>query len=171
MNMKNLSYPEGCAGSCRPHCGVLAVAICADVPFETVFELIRTCSRHSGNWKGRTTGPERTGALKRLGVSYDERFHISKARYDAMRSGYPRLVNTRYQPSCTVATFAKKYADAGTTYMLRVGGHIVTVRDGLVADQSGIAPAADHRSAKQRVLGSIEILSINRNAPEREKAS
>lgn len=151
--MRELTLPTGYAAPRHePHCGVLAVAICADVPFEVAFETIKQAAGRTGNWKGRTFLRDRTGALDAFGKYFTVTRHAPRRVLQAHR--WPE----GWEPSCTLATFAKRHARPNTTYMIDVSGHTFTLRNGLIADQQGVRPYATDRLARCTVKSSTEIL-------------
>ncbi|RVU03502.1 hypothetical protein EOE18_15380 [Novosphingobium umbonatum] len=152
--MSRLAYPDGYNGSHAPHCGVLSVALCAGVSFETAWETVKAAGGYGEGWEGRTYAKDRRSALQTLNVAFVELLAVPAARYAWLKDRREDLF-----PCCTVATFAKKHARAGVTYMLNIKGHVVTLKDGLVADQGGIAPAAYHPSGKKRLQIVVEIIA------------
>lgn len=150
--MKELTLPTGYAAPCRePHCGVLAVAICADVPLETAFETIKQAAGYNGNWKGRTYLKDRTGALDTFGAYFTVTRHAPRRVLQA--HNWPE----GWAPTCTLATFAKRHAKPGVTYMIDVSGHTFTLRNGMIADQSGVRPYGASRLARCTIRSSTEI--------------
>lgn len=150
----SIRYPAGYAPRKEPHCGVLAVAIAAGVSFEDAWGTIKAQASYGASWRGRTYDADRSRALKALGASYVERFHVP-ARM--IRGTCHAVAGGRYVERCTVATFARRHAKPGVTYLLTVGGHCVTLRDGIVADQHAVAPAAKHWAARKVIRLSQEI--------------
>lgn len=152
-----MNYPDGYSPRREPHCGVLAVAMCAGVPFEKAWDLF---AKHRGpQWRGVTNHAQRIMALAELGAKHSDTFHVPAATLRAYRT-IQGSVPSDMAPRVTAATFAAKYARPGVTYMLRVGGHVLTLRDGMLADQGGIAPAAKHKSARQ-IVGISTIVTTN----------
>lgn len=153
--MTGLVYPDGYAGSTQPHCGVLALAMCVGVSFETAWAtLAPACTARDPKWTGRTYARERRDALQTLGVGYHERLAIPGPRWAWMKD---RDEGVDFMPRCTVATFAKKHAEPGVAYMVNIKGHVLTLRDGLLADQFGLAPVAQHGCARSMIIAVIEI--------------
>lgn len=129
----SLKYPDGYTGTSRdPHCGVLAVAICAGVSFETAWDIFKSyrTPRQRARWRGATNWQERDLALLQLKVDYG-------------------TLAVRRQ---TLLAFVRDVAKPGETYMVRVRGHVVTVRDGMVIDQTACAPASKHPSRRKFIL-------------------
>lgn len=151
--MKELSLPSGyVAPRHEPHCGVLSVAICADIPFEEAFALIKARAGYNGNWKGRTYNRDRIGVLNALDVAHKET-HFAPAQVLA-RSGWPEGWSRR----CTLATFAKRFAKPGVTYMASVRGHTFVLRNGMIADQAGVRTVTGDKLARRAIQHTVEIL-------------
>jgi len=151
--MQELCLPSGyVAPRHEPHCGVLSVAICADIPFEEAFAMIKARAGYNGNWRGRTYNGDRIGALRALGVPHKET-HFAPAHALARR-GWPEGWSRR----CTLATFAKRFAKPGVTYMTSVRGHTFVLRNGLIADQAGVRPVTGSKLARCAVKHTVEIL-------------
>lgn len=156
--MNGPSYPAdyGTDGRNGGHCGVLAVAMAAGVSFEAAWDALKRIGKKPHNWKGSTRPHERAEALKGFGVRFAEQRLVSASLISGLCPAYVEAMG--YGPRCTVATFATRKAKPGVTYMVRVRGHVVTVRDGMIADQTGIHPAAKHRSARCHANMITEIL-------------
>ena len=137
------------------HCGVLAVAIMAGRPFEEAWDAIKSRSRKRGRWQGGTTHSERVTLLKAWGIPHRTVYHSPMARRGYIKpAGYDDML-----PICTLETFAKRYAKPGVTYMLRVSGHIVTLRDGMVIDQGYAGPVSGYFRRRSKVTHSVERLA------------
>lgn len=123
------------------NCGVLAVAIVADVSYSKA-QLVLSQLRRRKGWKrftGSTNYADRNEALAMLGVRFETK-HLT--------------------PTRTLAVFARDWAAPGVVYMLRVYKHVVVLKDGMVVDtwNHTPVPAAAHHCAKQRVTISTRIL-------------
>jgi hypothetical protein len=141
------------------HCGVLATAIFAGRTFQEAWDALAPYQPpRRGGWKGGTRHDQRKRVLEGWNVPHTVRTHITNT--DMIVSGLsPRTLEAvGILPRCSVATFARRHAKPGTLYMLRVGRHVVTLRDGIVMDQTGAAPAAEHRSGRAIVTVSTERL-------------
>ena len=138
------------------HCGILATAIFAGRTFQQAWDALHLeipfAWKRSGRWKGKTNHGQRMAVLERWNVPHRVTPHVSKGSLAFLPEGLG------YLPRCSVATFAARHAKPGVTYMLRVSGHVVTLRDGIVIDQSAAAPAACHRAARSLITVSIERL-------------
>jgi hypothetical protein len=126
------------------NCGVLSVAMCANVSFAVAEKACKLSSRS----KGGTNHYQREQALKALGVRFESKLVMVKVGNGA----YCKYV----QP--TIRTFVRDHTAPGVTYMLRVNKHVVTVRDGIVMDQQSVKPAAEHWSRNMRVTRVTKIL-------------
>src|SRR3546814_8916081 len=113
-----LALPDDFAHANVGCCGVLAVAIMADVPFQRAWDTLKPMQKRPGAWKGKTYHHHRIAALAILGHSAET------------------ATPTRRRTLTTVV----KSLEPGRTYMVRVRGHVVTVRNGIVVDQSGAHP-------------------------------
>lgn len=134
-----VAYPEGYTPAAQePHCGVLATAICAGVTFDEAREALLSPfatygipAKYKGKLqRGMTWATQREAALLQMGVTY---------------------VSLTGLPAMTLKTFVKRHAKAGRTYMVTVTRHVVTVRDGMVIDQSACAPVDQHPSRNKRL--------------------
>jgi len=146
--MKSIDYPTDYGTVTEGgHCGVLAVSICAKRDFKTIWDFMSRRFDKSARWGGGTTHSQQIATLEAFGVGNLTTEHFSAQTLsdfkflasDYVEKNYPRVL-----PRCTVATFAKKYAKADTTYLLNVGGHALTLLNGAVADQSGVGPVTGH---------------------------
>lgn len=117
------------------NCGVLSIAMCANVSFEKAWA---ACRMRKGS-KGGTTHYQRVQALKALGVRFEE----------------PALYARK---AVTLRTFVRDWTVPGVTYSITLAGHVVTVQDGIVMDQQSVKPAADHWCRNKRVKRAIKIL-------------
>lgn len=97
----------------RNTCGVVAISVLAGVPFRAVWDFIKTARNKGNSWTGYTYRQDREAALDHFGVKTTK---ITCASRRALRN---------FQPL------------PGRTYMVRVGGHILVLRDGWVIDQCG----------------------------------
>jgi hypothetical protein len=133
-----MQYPDGYTPNPRqPNCGVLAVAMCTGKPYPVVWRYMARFFR--SNWKGRTRGHDRMNALGFFGAEAQ------------VVIGWPE--------GSTVAAFAAWAARRapGTTYMVKTRKHIMTIRDGIAADQNMIAPAAIHKCYRLRVKEALYV--------------
>lgn len=142
------------------HCGVLATAIFAGRTFQEAWDaLARYQPRKRTKWKGGTRHDHRKRVLEGWGVPHRDALHVTSVDI-ALTGMSPRsLAASGLLPRCSVTTFARRHAKPGVLYMLRVGRHVVTLRDGIVMDQTGAAPAAQHRSGRAIVTVSTERLT------------
>lgn len=154
--MTNPLYPAD-YGKVAPggHCGVLAVAIFAGRTFEEAWAAL---APKRGRWSGGTRHGDRVAALRSWGIPLRTVLHLPAHECSYWQGRSPLLTYDASAPRCSVATFARRHAKPGVTYMLRVSRHVVTLRDGIVIDQTQAAPAASHWTAKKIVTVSVESL-------------
>ena len=121
-----------------PCCGVVAVFDClGGVSYREVWAHM---GRNKGNaWKGRTDLDEVMGALRHFGARFTE-----MAGRDCRGS---------------LATWIDQHTRPGRIYLVRVGGHFLTVKDGKVWDQTHAAIPVEHAKGlkRKRVTHAIEI--------------
>lgn len=141
--MSPVQYPAGFIhdkDKNRPICGVLSVALCAEVDFEIAFA---TCKRnapeHVKRFRGGTYLDQRHAALRELGC----KFNSVAAHYFGL----------------SLERFVREAATPGLTYMVDLPRHVVTVKDGIVTDQGKSCPVAEHKSRRKRVEHVTRILS------------
>ena len=120
----------------KPICGVLSVAIIANVTFEQATQAIKNnLMPHQKRHGGRTYHPQRRDALRELGVSFIE----------------------HYFSKMTLQRWVADHARPDTTYMVQTSSHVVTVRNGLVADQVEIKNISEHNSRRCFVRTVLQI--------------
>lgn len=121
----------------KPICGVLSTAMIAGVTFDHATDAIKkNLMPHQKRHGGKTYHEQRCNALKMLGVAFSER-----AVYDRI----------------TLQKWIANYARFGKTYMITTSSHVVTVKNGLVADQVEIADISEHNSRRCIVRHVLEI--------------
>lgn len=140
------------------HCGVLAVAMLAEVPFWKAWEFLEPLSpKPRGKpWQGGTRHITRIDALEAFGVDYRERIAVPKADLEWMRR--TGVEADEYLPRMQLRSFVNGYAKSGITYMVTTNRHVVTVRDGFIYDQSQVSCSWDHWAARQMVRCVVERL-------------
>ena len=130
-----------------PNCGVTATAICAGVTFSTAWNTWRRIGskgypKHYGKyWRGTTQTHYQPKVLDALGVEYNE--------VAFNRCTLKRMVST---------------LERGKLYMITTTGHVQSVMDGMVIDQSGAEPVAEHWGARKYVVRCLEITTPFKNA-------
>lgn len=140
-----LQVPDGYdATGKRNNCAIVAFAALTGTPYRdaenAIWESIRLSGDRSrrGAWSGYCwPGRDWRAAARALG--------IKGLRFDESAAGQ------------TVARFAKT-ADPEKTYVIRVRGHAMTLKAGLLMDQAGVAPVAQKAGgfrARQRVRSVI----------------
>lgn len=116
-----MDYPVGfdhSKYSRKPICGVLSVAIIANVSFDVAHAALKNAMK--------VCLPHR----KRFGGS------INLAMYNLALDGLAvKYVRKNVVGTLRLSRFAQVYAKPGVLYAVRVPGHIMTMRDGMVIDQ------------------------------------
>lgn len=137
-----MEYPEGfdTTAKRRGNCGVLATAICAGVSYQVAWAALKRnlhlLGRDRQRMGVRTNHCQRLAAMRELAVKFTE--------IDA--------------GSVTVKQFAQwaaKY-DHNETYMLRVKGHVVTLKNGMIIDQRICIPWQQYNKRKP-ILNAVRI--------------
>lgn len=114
-----------------PVCGLFAVAQLTGVKFEEVRETYRIISGVGRRWKGSTF---MDFLYRTMDVLEFQHVSLTPYRWQPIKSdGQPR--NPR------LSTLARDFCIPGVKYMVRVRGHIVTVKDYFVMDQCNLQPA------------------------------
>jgi hypothetical protein len=131
-----MNYPEGFSRaelSRKPICGVLSVALCANVSYPVAHAACKRAMNALGvglRFRGRTYQVQREHALASLAVRFEK---------ETLGLGE------------TLGHWVAKYAVPGVAYMVCVRGHVVTVRDGIIVDQNANLPAIMHPSRRKFV--------------------
>lgn len=108
---QGMAVPTDWPGDGRPDCGVIAVAVAANVPYAKAWQTLRAVWDRSGRWKGRTTRHERAMAMKRLGKAHPKPVTLPKGM--------------------TVKMFLADHAVPSHWYWVQTGQHIATcVKEG-----------------------------------------
>lgn len=103
---QGLALPADYPGTKQPDCGVIAVAVAANVSYSKAWQTLRAVWDRSGRWKGRTDNTERAMAMKRLGKSHPKPVILPKGM--------------------TVKTFLDDHAVPSYRYWVQTGQHIAT---------------------------------------------
>lgn len=119
--MEGMAAPKDMPEQIGPFCGVLALAVFAGITFMEAWDHLRIEGERNGRWKGGSNVMQREAILKRLGVPFEE-------------VETPRPMR--------LETWARRYAKPGALYMVRMRGHVVTVKDGHILDQNGLRPVS-----------------------------
>lgn len=114
-----------------PCCGVLATAVFAGAPFPDVWKRFELLVKRPNKWKGATFDWRRRKVLKELGVTFIE--------HDYERH------------NMTVGTFADWYAKPGVMYCIGLRGHVITLCDKVVTDQTKSSHYLEHRNRRSHV--------------------
>jgi hypothetical protein len=124
MSKSGFVYPEEFYGnyhSQKPICGVLAVALAADVPFNIANDRLRDSMKEVSKERQRFCGPstcaERDHAMKALGVNFE---------YIDVKSLGARTMKLKD---------VVEKLEAGVMYHVVTPKHISTIRDGKLIDQ------------------------------------
>lgn len=120
-----------------PNCGVTAVAVIARVPIAEAHEVIRKIKGVSRRWRGGTSHADRIDALHHYGVPHT----------------VYRLKDRR-----RLATWVRDRAEPGKTYMLRITGHVLVLRDGWCMDQKGARHISVYPFGKSLLTHVVEVL-------------
>ncbi|MBN9347488.1 MAG: hypothetical protein J0I48_15040 [Devosia sp.] len=119
-----------------PNCGVTAVAVLAGVPFDLAWETVRRLDpKRSPRWRGTTWWYEQRAALRHLGAKVEELPH----------------------KGMTLAKFADQHTVKGAAYLVNVTSHCMALIDGVLVDQRGPMPVAEHPARRQRVKYSARV--------------
>lgn len=140
-----MEYPCGFDQSAMKHkpiCGVLATALCAGVPYKVAHDRVREATFKANpnrqRFGGRTYLRDLKSAMASLGVKLSETIKVNKPM--------------------TVSRFAADVAKPGITYLLQVPGHFVTLRDGVLVDQTANALVNEHKVSRRQVQKFVAIL-------------
>lgn len=112
-----IKYPEKMVFG-LPNCGIVAMAICANVDLETATEWFRRKQMPNRNWRGSTHHVYYDAFLREHGVWFN-RVDYGK---DRIR---------------TIGDFAA-WQSEGRLYAIRSAGHMMVCQDGWIADQHRI---------------------------------
>lgn len=137
-----IDYPCGFDASVhskKPICGVLAVALCAGVSYPVAHAACKASMK----------------ALK-LGVRFGGRTWLTQIEH-SLKGLAVRFAKYRVHDNPTVGFFAAHRAEPGVTYLLRVKGHFVTLRDGMLIDQISNAPWQLHKTHRRHVTHYLRI--------------
>jgi hypothetical protein len=144
MTKPSFEYPQGFFSSYhsqKPICGVLAVAIAANVTYDvacaTLTDALKVCHPQRQRFGGKTSVPQRNEALKRLGVKFEETAIVAKK---------PRLID------------AVKDFEPGVTYLVVTPKHIQAIRDGYLIDQGRLQRVELCTQDKKRVSNICKII-------------
>jgi len=139
MNKKpeGLSLPEGARSG--PNCGVTAMAIAANISFDSAWDLLERVDKRSKKFTGATFDADREIAYKKLGlkttkINFKDRYDIAKKKGNFV---------------LTLKNFVEWGTVKGKTYIVTTTGHVQVVKDNWVIDQGGAKPIDEfHGKAK-----------------------
>lgn len=137
-----MEYPSGFKAevhSKKPICGVLAVALCAGVSYDVAHA---ACKRSML-------------ALK-LGMRFRGRTYLRQLKH-ALSGLAVRFTEYKQNDNPTIAHFAEFRAEPEVTYLLRVSGHFLTLRDGILIDQGACLPYSLHKCKGRHITHYLRI--------------
>lgn len=138
-----IAVPQGYTPGISPRrsCGVVAVAAATGLPFEVIWEYMKSKQPKSRRprWAGATSEKLRFMALRHFGVKFDVQVFVGGTR------------------APTLTKFCEWHAKPGVLYMVKTFKHVTMVRDGIAMDQSGSSPVAEHRCARVIVKNIVTI--------------
>lgn len=120
----------------KPICGVLAVAICANVSYDVAHARCKDNQpSHCKRFRGTTYFTQRKAALSQLWVRFTELDykHLSVMEFCMFKEG------------------------DNFTYMLDIRGHCITFKDGLLIDQHGIVPWRKYKHPRIKIRRCLRI--------------
>lgn len=125
-----------------PNCGIVAIAIVSGFHYEQVafwFQQAQKISRPRA-WKGWTKAHHYEPAMRAFKVRF----------YWAKPAGKDR----------SLGWFSGWHTIAGKTYLVRIPGHVLVLRDGMILDNRGPGPrpVADDPMARRKVTHAWRIL-------------
>lgn len=135
-----MQYPKDFTSELRrkPICGVLSVAMIAGTTFANATKAIKdNMLPHQKRHGGKTYVEQRCGALRQLGIGYRE---------------------IKVEGRQTLRNVIRNYCRPGRTYMITTSQHVITYRDGEVADQAIIDHYEQHPARRCFVRHMIEVL-------------
>jgi hypothetical protein len=123
--------------SSLPCCGVYAVALVTDKPFDVAWNEIAKTQKRPNAWKGRTGHTQRAQAIGWLGKTLK-------------RVQCPRNI--------TLRNFVDQYTRRDGVYIVTLGSHIVAVKNNEVCDKYEHNYFDDHGSRLKRVRHAYEVI-------------
>ncbi len=118
----------------KPDCGVVAVATALDLSYDIVWRFFGKTKK--SNWRGRLFWSDLSRAC---------RYFEAEVREIVGQKTLPKFIEWHTVP--------------GLIYIIRVGGHFVTVKDGIVTDNNGTAPTAEHYWTKRKRVSHAMIVT------------
>lgn len=120
----------------KPVCGIVAVAVCANVSFQESEAMARATFKGK-RFTGAMADEQIRECLANFGVTY--RHHLPERKM-------------------ALKTWLNMYAKAGVTYMFFVSKHVITVKDWVITDQNATARIEDHWCGRKFVQEVMEIV-------------
>jgi hypothetical protein len=134
-----IEYPAGFDSARdrkRPICGILAVALGADVSFDVAFQACkRNMPKHRQRMRGSTYKEQRDQCLKDFGVKFEV------------------ILTNR-----SVMEFCQYHENDGFTYLIEIRKHVMTFRNGHLIDQAINIPWRQYHHPRIGVVRAIKIL-------------
>lgn len=131
-----IKQPDGMTPN-LPNCGVVAVATALSLPYDTVYTYFRTVVGKPHQWRGKLRWRELTAAVGYFKGTWEE----------------------RTVPYMNLAKWVDQHTVKGRTYIVRLGGHFVTVKDGIIVDQSMDTHIDVHWARRKMVCLVAEVAS------------
>ncbi len=137
-----MEYPAGfdpSRDSNRPLCGVLAVAIAAQVSLPVAWEACkRNMPSHRQRMRGSTHSSQRDAALSQLAVKF---YVFGKKQVEHL----------------SVIEFARKAEGNGLVYILEIRGHAMTLKNGFIIDQHRCVPWQQYHHPRVKLKRVVRI--------------
>ena len=118
-----------------PCCGIHALAEVTHQPFQAVWDAYKAKNHKGPKWRGRT----HVFALACLGRALG--FEMTRVAND----------------TGTLEKFAEWHTKKDTFYLVRIGGHFVALRNGVVSDQGGVHSIDKYTRRRGRVTHAYEV--------------
>ena len=141
MNKKpeGLALPQGARKG--PNCGVTAMAIAANISFDSAWDLLERVGKRSKKFTGATFDADRELAYKKLGlkttkINFKDRWDIAKKKGNFV---------------LTLKNFVEWGTVKGKTYIVTTTGHVQVVKDNWVIDQGGAKPIDEFHGKSKHV--------------------
>jgi len=112
-----------------PNCGPTAVAHAVNASVDEIMDLCRKTFKLGARWQGRTNVPQ----IVKLCRMYDRPAKLTRTK------------------GRTLASWVEWETKAGVSYIVRTGGHMQHVKDGIVSDQHMSVPVDQFHWKTKRV--------------------
>lgn len=131
---------DGKAAATMPCCGIYAVAVATGRMPQDIFDLYRVKFNKGPKWKGSTNIGKLLELLADLNVPV-EHWNARAGRR-------------------TLRCFVRDVAEVDTTYLVRISGHFLIVRNSIVTDQTGFRQVEDYRRRRSTITHCYAIKRI-----------